>query len=265
MRTLIVDDKELAANAVGNIMKTVDPEGTHDVVLSAEEAFALFSTCRYDVAFLDIELRAGENGINLAQQIAEYQPQMNVIFITGHEEYALAAHGVYASAYVLKPVTERAVREALKHLRYPLQEEPEQKLTLRCFGYFEAWYAGSPVYFSRSKTKELLACLTDARGAMLTTREIAAILYEDEDGTKESLGGVRVFLSDLRHTLTELGCEDVLIRQSNRVGIDQKRVDCDYYRWLAGERAEETEFRGEYMSQYSWSEMTLGGLLGNNY
>ena len=39
--------------------------------------------------------------------------------------------------------------------------------------------------------------------------------------------------------------------------MDPERVDCDYYHYLDGD---EGAFRGEYMSNYSWAEMTLGGL-----
>ena len=40
----------------------------------------------------------------------------------------------------------------------------------------------------------------------------------------------------------------------------RQRVDCDYYRFLAGDRREANAFRGEYMSNYSWAETTLGAL-----
>jgi hypothetical protein len=33
-------------------------------------------------------------------------------------------------------------------------------------------------------------------------------------------------------------------------------VDCDYYRYLNGEK-NASDFCGEYMSQYSWAEETL--------
>ena len=42
--------------------------------------------------------------------------------------------------------------------------------------------------------------------------------------------------------------------------MDPSRVGCDYYRYLAGEKAARSSFRGEYMSNYSWAEITVGSL-----
>ena len=40
--------------------------------------------------------------------------------------------------------------------------------------------------------------------------------------------------------------------------VDAERIDCDYYSYL---KKGKPEFLGEYMSQYSWAEMTCGLLL----
>ena len=44
------------------------------------------------------------------------------------------------------------------------------------------------------------------------------------------------------------------------IAIDPERVDCDYYRFLAGDMTAVNAFRGEYMSNYSWAEPTVGAL-----
>jgi hypothetical protein len=37
-------------------------------------------------------------------------------------------------------------------------------------------------------------------------------------------------------------------------------VDCDYYDWKKGKPWAINAYRGEYMSQYSWAELTHGTL-----
>lgn len=56
-------------------------------------------------------------GIELAKELQKRNPTINIIFITGYKEYMGDAFGLYASGYLLKPVKEAAIREALNHLR----------------------------------------------------------------------------------------------------------------------------------------------------
>lgn len=60
-----------------------------------------------------------------------------------------------------------------------------------------------------------------------------------------------------RTTLAALDQSAVIRKQRDLIAVDPERVDCDYYHYLDGD---EGAFRGEYMSNYSWAEMTLGGL-----
>ena len=41
-----------------------------------------------------------------------------------------------------------------------------------------------------------------------------------------------------------------------RIAIRMEGIDCDYYRMLAGDMDAVNAFHGEYMSQYSWAEIT---------
>lgn len=52
----------------------------------------------------------------------------------------------------------------------------------------------------------------------------------------------------------------VLINDWQRRGIRADRVDCDYYDWKKGKPWAINDYQGEYMTQYSWAEMTHGAL-----
>ena len=72
------------------------------------------------IAFLDIHLDASGNGIDLARSLMESHPQINIIFVTGHTEYALDAWQLNASGYVIKPVDRETLVTQLSVLRYPV-------------------------------------------------------------------------------------------------------------------------------------------------
>ena len=49
-----------------------------------------------DIAFLDIHMR-GMNGVELAKGLKQINPKMNIIFVTGYDEYTGDAMRLHAS------------------------------------------------------------------------------------------------------------------------------------------------------------------------
>ena len=57
----------------------------------------------------------------------------------------------------------------------------------------------------------------------------------------------------------------MIIKRRDLIAVDPKQVDCDYYRFLAGGPVPGQPVPGgEYMSNYSWGETTLGALTGED-
>lgn len=134
------------------------------------------------------------------------------------------------------------------------------RLRVQTFGNFEVFWGEQPVHFERSKTRELFAYLIDRRGAGSTMGELVSVLWEGRPDTASLRSQLRSLITDLRATLRSLGAEKVVIKGRDYIAVDPARVDCDYYRYLAGEKAARSVFRGEYMSNYSWAEITVGSL-----
>ncbi|MBR4655559.1 MAG: response regulator [Oscillospiraceae bacterium] len=217
---------------------------------------------RPDVVFSDIRM-PGVTGLELAVRIRTLSPQTRIVFVTGYEEYALDAFQCRASGYVLKPVNAEKIRaelDALPPARLPL--EPE-KLTVRCFGYFEVFWQNKPLHFQRQQTKELFAYLISREGTICTYGEISTALWEEEDDMKLAGTRIRTLLHDLRTTLREIGMEDALIRHRSSIAVNCARIDCDFYRMRDGDMAAINSFNGDFMLQYSWAEVTTGMLIFN--
>ena len=94
----------------------------------------------------------------------------------------------------------------------------------------------------------------------MTGREIAANLWEENKDPEGCHNYLRQLFLDLRKTLEEAGAESVLEQQGYRYRICPEWIDCDYYSYLEEGRP---DFRGEYMSQYSWAEGTCALLEEN--
>ena len=260
-----IDDEELALEGLAGAIKRVAPEeqvfGTTDV----REALRIAEQLTPDVVFLDIEMQE-INGIEAAKRFQVINPAINIIFTTGYSQYAPDAFLLRASGYILKPVTTEKVRKELENLR--IKAAPAGKKTVdsairvRTFGNFEVYHGDEPLKFHYEKTKELFAYLIDRQGALCSNQEIIAVLWEDAPkNSRDSY--FRNLKADLLQTLRTCGHEDIVLQKRGALGIRIDGVSCDYFQSLeAASRGEDVPlYLGEYMSQYSWAEVTNSYLM----
>jgi hypothetical protein len=96
----------------------------------------------------------------------------------------------------------------------------------------------------------------DRKGALCTSAELQAVIFEDDGGHESYMKSLR---RDLLETLEAAGCGNIIAQQRGKLGVIPDRLDCDYYDWCDGKRMG-IVWHGEYMAQYSWSEYTAGVL-----
>lgn len=210
-----------------------------------------------DVVFSDIQM-PDMNGLQLAAAMKKAAPDARIVFITAYSQYALEAWKRHVHGYLIKPVTAEDIRDTLDNLHIPPAPVPPDKLRVQCFEHFEVFWHDQPVIFMRKQSKELFAFLIDREGAACTSEEIAAALWENESDMKAAGERIRKIISDLKATLQKIGMEDVLIRQRRQLAVRRDLIDCDYYRMLEGDMIAVNAYRGEYMADYSWAELTAG-------
>lgn len=176
MNILVVDDRQLAVNGMLRKLAAIGPEMNVTGLTSSPEALTWALEHHPDVVFTDIEMPV-LGGLEFAKQIRELSPSTNIIFTTAHAEYALDAHGLYPSGFLMKPVSEEDLRAALANLRHPVAHYPRCRVQVTCFGNFDVFVDGKPLAFKRSKTKELFAYLVDRRGSRVTVGEVLSVLW----------------------------------------------------------------------------------------
>ena len=254
MRILLIDDEPLALEMLQNSVAQVCPEATLHTFLKTSEALAFLKENPVDIAFLDIQMR-GMTGLELAIKCKQLHPRINLIFATGYDAYAVEAMSMHASGYIMKPITPEKVRRELENLRHPLQRQPGAKLRVRCFGNFDASLPdGTPLIFSRAKSKELLAYLVYRKGAPCTIRELSTALFEDSPYDRKLQVYMQKIVSAMMQTLKQQGLADIIHKNYNSISLDVSAIDCDYYRFLELDPAAVNAYTGEFLSQYPWAE-----------
>lgn len=257
MRIIVVDDEPLMLDLMSELINEVSPESEIRSFSNPLEVLPALKEKPADVAFLDICM-GSVTGIDLAKDIKFCYPSTNIVFATSYDQYALDAFSVNASGYLLKPVSKDSIVSALQNLRYKPVSTPSGKLFFRCFGNFEAFCNGKPLEFQHEKTRELLAYLVDRHGAVCSNNEIVSALWDDDNHSSY----LKVLRKDLTDTLSEVGFGEVIVKQWGAMGIAvSDDVHCDYYDWIDGKSDAVLSYSGEYMSQYSWAEMTNAGLM----
>lgn len=135
-------------------------------------------------------------------------------------------------------------------------------VSIRTFGYFDVFVGDTPIAFRNKKSKELLALLVDRKGGYVSSEEAISFLWEDEPVNAVTLSRYRKVALRLKNTLEEYGISDVIETVDGKRRIIPEKVKCDLYEYLSGREEHVQLFKGSYLSNYSWAETTLGGLLG---
>ena len=260
MLVFVIDDEAVALDDLYDAVREALPDAEIKKFHRASGALRCIREDgdRPDAVFSDIRM-PGMDGLEMAVRIKMYSPDTKIIFVTGYSDYALNAFRVHASGYLMKPVLPSQITEELEHLCL-MPSSCGGKLRVQCFGSFEVFWNDKPLMFKRRQSKELFAYLIDRRGASCTAEELIAVLWEDEINMQNAKHNLRNLVNDLRSALDEIGQVGVLIRGSGVMAVDRDAVDCDYYRMLGGDVNAVNAFRGEYMSQYNWAQMTEANL-----
>lgn len=119
MRIVIVDDEPFARDELRFL---IEQHSDCQIIGEAEDgpgAVQLIESTRPDIVFLDIQM-PGINGFEVLRALhLEHLPQF--VFVTAYDQYAVRAFDVSATDYVLKPVAEDRLGQALERCRRQLQ------------------------------------------------------------------------------------------------------------------------------------------------
>ena len=111
LRVAIIEDEVPAARLLHSMLRRLRPAWDITVLPgSVEEAVQWFAENRHpDLLFLDIQLSDGDSFGFLASA----RPSSVIIFTTAYDQYAIRAFTVNSIDYILKPVDEKRLLEAI--------------------------------------------------------------------------------------------------------------------------------------------------------
>jgi two-component system LytT family response regulator len=121
LKTLIVDDESLARRGLAHRLKNIADIEIVGEARNGREALQFISEMNPDLVFLDIQM-PGLSGFDVLQRL-DIETMPIILFLTAYDEYAVQAFEVNALDYILKPIDEERLHQALEKVRNNLSQK----------------------------------------------------------------------------------------------------------------------------------------------
>lgn len=169
IRTLIVDDEELARKRLRRLLSAFADVSLIGEAANGAEAVHRLESEQPDLVLLDVQMPDLDGFAVL--QMTEVTPLPLVIFVTAFDQYAVQAFEANAIDYLLKPVPQPRLAQALAKVRAKLTERTEASAQLARF--LQTLQPPAQNHLQR------LPVRTQQRILILPVAQIAALRVED--------------------------------------------------------------------------------------
>lgn len=132
LSALIVDDEALARRGLKLRLKEIEGVEVIGEARNGREAIAVTRKLNPDIVFLDIQM-PGMNGFDVVRELSSEEMPV-ILFVTAYDEFAVDAFEVNAVDYLLKPIEEQRLEQAIAKVRKRIGQSrarSERKLLLK--------------------------------------------------------------------------------------------------------------------------------------
>jgi len=212
IRAIIADDEPLARRGIRQMLAQYD-----DIVVVAEtrngrESVRALREIKPDLVFLDVEM-PGLDGFEVLRTTSTNNMPA-IIFVTAHDEFAVRAFDVNALDYLLKPLRQERLEQALDRVR-------ERCRSAKAFGVSQR-LSSLLAARERERSKERIVAHTSKGQLVIDSSEVDWIEAEDYYAAIHARKGrhlVRESLSSLMQRLNP--AQFVRVHRSAIVNIDR--------------------------------------------
>lgn len=128
IRTLVVDDEQLAREELCFLLEQAGGVQIIGQAADGPTALRLAGELRPDLLFLDIQM-PGLTGFEVARRLIQADVEVQIVFVTAFDQYAVDAFAINAVDYLLKPVDLERLEQTLDKVRRRLSETEKLPLS----------------------------------------------------------------------------------------------------------------------------------------
>lgn len=229
IRIAAVDDEKHALERFERMVSEITELELCGLFETGEQLLGYLKENPLDVVFLDIEM-PDINGLQLSEQIQYLKENIEIIFVTAFNQYAIEAFELQALDYILKPLTEERLAKTIRRLlKSSRTVSCPGKPFVQCLGEFEIFLNGEALTWKNSKAKEVFAFLIHKNGIPASWEKIADAVWPDFNSEKAQTNfHATTYL--LRKRLAEAGLSNILENSRGNYRIAVDKVDCDLFK-----------------------------------
>ncbi|MBG9754397.1 response regulator [Lysinibacillus sphaericus] len=279
MRIVLVDDEYLSLKRLKTLLEESHVPGIEIVgeYTDSLKVIEEIQNLQPSVVFLDIVM-PDMDGLALGEKIQELLPDVEIVFTTGFDQYALDAFNLHAVDYLLKPIQITRLEKTLDRLEQINNKHKKRVVNSTIISLFGGLQVISPdghtqiLKWRTSKAKELFAYLLNHRDEIIYRDTILELFWPESDRDKASKQ-LYTAVYTIRQTLKNYGLDGVqisspLLNSGYKLLLEQTIVDVE--QWLASLKSlptleqanvEEHEqvfqmYTGDYLEDcdYLWAE-----------
>lgn len=127
VKVILIDDEKPALDYLEYQLKSVSDFKVIGKYTNPLEGKHAIEEGTVDLVFLDIQI-PDLNGIELAEQLLEKNPNLPIVFVTAYDEYAIKAFELNAIDYVLKPVSASRLLTTVKRIEQEVKEKAAKQI-----------------------------------------------------------------------------------------------------------------------------------------
>lgn len=161
---LIVDDDQNSIDILKGYLRSFPFIKILDEVNSGEDAITFLRKTDVDLLLLDIEM-TGISGLELAKHIQPIYPNVAIIFITGHADFALEGYESGPVDFLTKPLDVLRLEIALnkvKKLKKPTKDKKkEQKIGMKVANGIQIIDVNNILYVEKKGRTIFIVCKND--------------------------------------------------------------------------------------------------------
>ncbi|MCT4543878.1 MAG: response regulator [Vallitalea sp.] len=228
IKTILIDDERPALNNLERLLKGYDQIEIIGAYTDVTKVFEKIKKEKVHMFFLDIDMPKMK-GIDAAKKILEIDSNVQIVFVTAYNDYAVDAFEVEATDYVMKPIMKRRLDKTIERVikRYKdIENDHEEENKISCFGNFEIRRGQQEIKWRTSKSEEFIAYLVHNRGEFVHKSKIIEALWPDKD-EKQATKLLHTNVYYVRNGLKSINLDQAITYSNKMYKFDMGIMFCD--------------------------------------
>ncbi|MBB6669844.1 response regulator [Cohnella nanjingensis] len=248
IRAYLADDEEHALNLLELLLARTGDVEVIGRCGNGFDAFGEIGRLQPDVAFLDIEM-PGMNGVELAEKLGSHFPDVQIVFVTAYDRYAISAFERDAVDYLLKPLEMERLTRSVQRVKREVARlraseawaqaasevsgtaeaaGPEKMLRVQLLGETQIVCGDQErLKWRTAKEKELFAYFAVHHGQRIHRDVLLDELWPEENYQKSKVY-LHTCVSYLRRDLRQLGLKSAVVYEEEKYYLDPNLPVSDY-------------------------------------